>query len=95
MWLGVPITLCFHSAEIPYLVTDTCSGVCDWTWDSSYIATIDLMLFLQKNSRTKACDWGCQPLCIFHYAEMPYLVTDTCYVDCDWTWDSSYIANKY
>jgi hypothetical protein len=45
---GVAITLCFHCAEIPYLVTDTCSGVCDWTWDSSYIANNIWCIFCEK-----------------------------------------------
>jgi hypothetical protein len=26
---GLPVTLYFHCAEMPYLFTDTCSGVCD------------------------------------------------------------------
>jgi hypothetical protein len=65
MWLGLPVTLCFHCVEMPYLVTDACSGLCDWTWDSSYNAKIYLMYFLWKSFSTTACDLGCQSLCVF------------------------------
>jgi hypothetical protein len=65
MWLGLSITLCFHCAEIPYLVTDTCSGDCDWTLDSSYIVSKYKMYFLGKSSKATARNWGCPSLCVF------------------------------
>jgi hypothetical protein len=92
---GLPITLCFHCAEIPYL-ENRYMFWCLWLNMTLQLhCNYRFNVIFAKNCRTKACDWGCQPLCIFHYAEMPYLVTDTCYGDCDWTWDSHYIANIY